>query len=410
MQHEQSNCDDGEGGYDHEPDGFKDLHVRSGSGGLGHEEIPFPNPPQDRGVNSSSPGSTQDSSASKRDGNGIHVAVPRRLSSFGDMGSRADFSFAEVSSPSPKQGYSVGDGIPTALEMGKLTLVAHDEEEEFQVEEVATTYIAESTVIAKDEARLNNDGGAMRSLTPDDDGPLYKSFRHRGGQATKKLPQVVESPRASQSSKLAGDSGEVESQSSHHSRKSSSSQRDRFIPQEQATWDRDVDVESTQCSFGEDLSPSGFADQVPSRMVPRDSIATQGFYMTEGGPHHPQLPMRPPNVSRGGPNLGYGPGGLPQQGNGGPRPIGRGPGEASMMRPPLEHNNGIMGVGYQGFPPGRMQTAQGPRPQRQFVSNQQGFQPVRPRVQHHQPTGPMQPQMRPGVRPRPLFGESDPQT
>lgn len=395
MQHDQCNYDDEEDRYNHE----------------------------DRGIESLSPGVTQDSSMSKRDGNGICVAVPCRLTSFQDMGSRADFSFAEECTPSPKQSYSVGmsganDGIATAIMVGKLTLGAHDEEEESQVIETATASLAASIVIAKDEARLNNDGVAVGSVTPDDDGPVYKSFRRR--QATKILPQVVESPRASQSSKMEGESDEVESQSSHHSRKSSLSQRDRFIPHEQATSDRDVDIESTQCTFGEDLSPNGYVDQLPIHMGPRDLSATQGS-ITEGGPQHLQLPKRPPNVSRGGPNLGYGRGGLPQQGNGGPpsiRPLGRGRGvrlEAAMIRPPLEHNRNGMGVGHQGcaqYPPGNMlpnvmQSAQGPRgrPQRPFVTNQQGFRPMRPQVQNHQPTGPMQ--MRPGVRPPPMFCESD---
>ena len=397
LQHEQCNYDDEELRYNH----------------------------QDRGIESVSPGVTQDSSMSKRDGDGIRVAVPCRLNSFQDMGSRADFSFAEECSPSPKQSYSVGmsganDGIATAIEVGKLTLVAHDEEEESRVEEIATASLAASIVIAKDEAPLNDDGVAMGSLTPDDDGPLYKSFRRRGGEATKRSPQVVESPRGSQSSKLEGESDEVESQSSHHSRKSSLSQRDRFIAQEQATSDRDVDIDSTQYTVGEDLSPNGCVDQLPIHMGPRDLSTTQGS-TTEGGPQHLQLLMRPPNVSRGGPNLGYGRGGLPQQGNRGPpsmRPLGRARGvrpEAAMIRPPLEHNRNGMGVGHQGraqYPPGNMlphvmQGAQGPRPrpQRPFVTNQQGFRPMRPQVQNHQPTGPMQ--MRPGVRPPPMFCESD---
>jgi hypothetical protein len=396
-QHDQSKYDDEEDRYNH----------------------------QDRGIESLSPGvDTQDSSMSKRDGNGMRVAVPLRLTSSQDMGSRADFSFAEEPSPSPKQTYPVGisgadDGVATAIEVGKLTLVAHDEEEESRVEETATASLPAAIVIAKDEARLNNDGVARVSVTPDDDGPLYKSFRRRGGQATKNLSQGVQSPRASQSSKLEGESDEVESQSSHHSRQSSLSQRDRCIPHEQATSDRDhVDIESTQYTFGEDLSPNGYVDQLPIRMAPRDLSTTQGS-ITD--PQHSQLPMRPPNVSRGGPNPSYGRGGLPQQGNGGPpsmRPLGRGRGvrpEAAMIRPPLEHNRYGMDVGQQGcaqFPPGNMlpnvmHSAQGPRrrPQRPLVPNQQGIRPMRPQVQNHQPTGPMP--MRPGVRPPPMLCESD---
>ena len=276
---------------------------------------------QDRGIESLSPGVTQDSSMSKLDGNGICVAVPFRLStSFQDMGSRADFSFAEEPSPSPKQSYPNGisgandDGVATAIEeVGKLTLVAHDEEEEESqvVEETATASLpAAIVIIAKDEARLSSDGVAVASVTPDDDGPLYKSFRRRGGgQATKTPSQVVESPRASQASKLGGESDEVESQSSHHSRQSSLSQRDRCIPHEQATSDRHVDMESTQYTFGEDLPPNGYVDQLPIHMRPRDLSTTHQGSTIITDPPHSQLPMRPPNVSRGGPNLGYGRGG-----------------------------------------------------------------------------------------------------